>query len=233
MKLSRQKGETMFKKDNIILFLSLFTLSLYAGGCADPGGFGVTGKVGTLGVGGEITTRVLLNVNSRIGFNQSDLDFDREIEDVDYDVDVDLRSFSALLDWHVFLDSFRVSVGALVNKNEIYMDARSATAVEIGGVMYTPAEAGVLKGSVDWDDIAPYFGIGWGDALDSSKRFGLTFDIGVAYIRSPNVNLTANGTLSADPAFRASLARERRDIEKELGAFKYYPVISAGLFFRF
>jgi hypothetical protein len=92
---------------------------------------------------------------------------------------------------------------------------------------------GVLKGNVKWDDIAPYFGIGWGNAVDSSGRFGFTIDIGVAYTRAASVDLTANGTLSADPAFRAALARERRDIEKELGSFKYYPVLSAGLYFRF
>jgi hypothetical protein len=223
----------MFKKSNAILLFSLFTLSLYAGGCSDPGGFGVAAKAGTLGVGGEITTKVLLNVNSRFGFNQLDLETDDEIEDIDYEVDIGLRSFMALLDWHVFLDSFRVSAGALFNKNEISLGARPITAVKIGGVTYAPDEVGILKGSVEWDDVAPYVGIGWGNALDSSGRFGFTVDIGVAYTRAANVDLTANGTLSADPAFRAALARERRDIEKELGAFKYYPVLSAGLYFRF
>jgi hypothetical protein len=224
----------MFKRVNAILLLSLFALSLYAGGCSDPGGIGVSAKAGTLGVGGEISTKLLMNVNGRVGFNQLNLDYDGEVEDIDYDVDIDLRSFTAFLDWHVFLDDFRISAGALVNKNKICLDTTPATAVEIGSIMYTPAEVGTLRGSVDWDDIAPYFGIGWGDALDRSRRIGFTFDIGVAYTGSPNVDLiAANGTLSGSPAFRAALARERRDIEKELGAFKYYPVLSAGLFFRF
>ena len=222
----------MLKRNNVILFLSLFALSLYASGCAAPG-IGVGAKAGTLGVGGEITTKVLLNVNARVGYNKFDFSTDGDIEDVDYEVGVDLQSFTAFLDWHVFLDSFRISAGALVNKNEISLGARPFTAVEIGGTTYAPAEVGVLKGSVKWDDIAPYFGIGWGDALSSSGRFGFTVDIGVAYTRAADVDLTANGTLSADPAFRAALARERRDIEKELGSFKYYPVLSAGLYFRF
>ena len=117
--------------------------------------------------------------------------------------------------------------------HEVDLDARPTAEQDIGDGTYTPEEIGTLSGFVEIDDVAPYVGIGWGDALDSGKRFGLTFDIGVAYFGSPDVELTANGTLSNDPAFRASLARERRDIEKELGSYKYYPVISAGLYFRF
>jgi hypothetical protein len=223
----------MFKRSDIILLLSLFALSLYAGGCAAPG-IGVAAKAGTLGVGGEVTTKVLLNVNARVGYNKFDFSTDGEIEDIDYEIGADLQSFTAFLDWHVFLDSFRVSAGTLVNKNEVSLGARPFTAVEIGGITYAPDEVGLLKGSVKWDDIAPYFGIGWGNALDSSGRFGFTVDIGVAYTRAADVDLYAsNGTLSADPAFRAALARERRDIEKELGSFKYYPVLMAGLYFRF
>jgi hypothetical protein len=177
---------------------------------------------------------VLVNVNARVGYNKFDFETDGEIEDVDYEVEVDLESFSAMLDWHVFLDSFRVSAGALFNNNEISLGARPVTAVKIGGITYAPDEVGILKGNVDWEDVAPYFGIGWGDALDTSGRIGLTVDIGVAYTRAADVDLSSNGgTLSADPAFRAALARERRDIEKELGSFKYYPVLSVGLYFRF
>ncbi len=223
----------MGKKLNAILLLILSVLLSSGMGCADSGGLAISGKVGTLGLGGELTTGITSNINTRVGINALDLDFEAEPDNIEYDVGLDLYSFSALLDWHVFNDSFRVSGGLLVNKNELDVYARPTTPQEIGGTSYTPAEMGTLSGDVDFKDIAPYVGIGWGNALDRSQRWGFTCDFGVAYTRSPHVSLSANGLLASDPAFQAALAREKDDIEDELKAFKFYPVISLGFFYRF
>jgi hypothetical protein len=160
-----------------------------------------------------------------------DLDIDdEEIDDVDYDLGVDMRSFSALLDWHIFNDSFRISGGLISMDNEIDLDARPNTHVEIGDNTYTPAEVGTLSGSVDIDGLAPYVGIGWGNPLTSNKRWGFTCDLGVAFCDSPDVALSATG-LAAGLA--ADIEKERRDIEDDLDSLEFYPVISMGLFFRF
>jgi len=223
----------MGKIMSVILLLILSVLLFLVTGCANSGGLAVSGKAGTLGLGGELTTRMTSNINARVGVNALDLDFDAEAEDVEYDVGLELRSFTALLDWHIFDDPFRISAGILVNENELSLKASPTTTEELGGTPYTPDEIGTLSGRVDFDDLAPYVGIGWGNALDRNQRWGFYFDLGVAYTRSPHIALKANGSLASDPAFQADLARERDDIEDKLKRFRFYPVISIGLFYRF
>jgi hypothetical protein len=231
--LNRKEGNAMRKELNAVLFLILSALLSCGMGCADSGGLAVSGKAGTLGLGGELTTGITSNVNARVGLNALDLDFEDELDDVEYDLGLDLSSFSALVDWHIFDSSFRISGGFLSMNNELDLDARPTAPEEIGGALYTPAEIGTLSGSVDVDGLAPYVGIGWGNALDRDKRWGLYFDLGVAFTDSPDVALSANGSRASDPIFQADLARERDDIEDDLEPLKFYPVISLGLFYRF
>lgn len=204
-------------------------------GCQDTGRFAVSGKGGTLGVGGDFTIGVTDNVNARVGLNMLDLDPDDvEIEDIEYDLGIDLQSFSALLDWHIFDDSFRISGGLISMNNKIGLDVRPTKSEEIGGTVYTPTQIGTLSGSVEIDNMAPYVGIGWGNPLTHNQRWGFTCDFGVAFAGSPEAALTSiGGTLSSDSTFLANLEKERRDIEDDLDSLKFYPVISLGLFFRF
>lgn len=223
----------MEKRLKTILLLTLSALLCCGAGCADSGGLAISGKASTLGLGGELTTAVTSNVNARVGINAFNVDFEDKAKEVEYDVGLDLYSFSALLDWHIFNSSFRVSGGVLVNQNELSLYAKPANSVIIGEDEYEPEQIGTLTGGVDFEDIAPYVGIGWGNALDSSKRWGFTCDFGVAYTRSPRISLSADGLLADDPGFQADLAREKGDIEDKLRPFKFYPVISLSLFYRF
>ncbi|MBN2182778.1 MAG: hypothetical protein JW715_12780 [Sedimentisphaerales bacterium] len=220
----------MKKKLNLLpLFFSFLLLA--GTGCQDSGRFAVSGKGGTLGLGGDFTMGVTSNVNARAGFNMLDIDFDEEeIDDVEYDLGVELSSLSALLDWHVFNNSFRITGGLISMDNSINLDARPTESVEIGDNIYLPADVGTLSGSVEFDNIAPYVGIGWGNPLTSNQRWGITCDLGVAFTDSPDVALSATG-LAAGLA--ADIEKERKEIEDDLDSLKFYPVISFGLFYRF
>ena len=186
-----------------------------------------------MGLGGELTTGIASDINARVGLNTLNLDFDWDISDVEYDLGLDFFSFSALVDWYIFDDPFHLTGGLVSFDHELNMRGRPTSSEEIGGVVYTAAEIGTLFGSVEVDDVAPYIGIGWGNALNDGRRWGFYCDFGVAFTNSPDVDLSANGSMASDPGFRASLAREREDIEDDLEFFKFYPVISIGLFFRF
>lgn len=223
----------MREKSHAILLLVVSVLLLSGAGCADSGGLAISGKAGTLGLGGELTTAVTSNVNARVGLNTLDFDYDDEFEDVEYDVGLDFSSFSALVDWHVFNDSFHLTAGLLSLDHELGLDATPTTSQDIGGTSYSPSEIGTLSGSAEIDGVAPYIGIGWGDPMDPDKRWGFYLDLGVAFTESPDVSLSANGTMASDPVFQANLAKERKDIEDDLEPFKFYPVISLGLYYRF
>lgn len=223
----------MRTKPNAILLLMLSILLYCGAGCTDTGRYAISGKTSTLGLGGEFTTAIRPDINARVGYNWLDIDIDdEEIEDVDFDIDVDFSSFTALADWYVFNNSFRISGGIISMDHEVELDARPTENIEIGDVEYTPAEVGSLYGSIESDDVAPYIGIGWGNPLTSSRRWGFTCDFGVAFTDTPDVTLDATG--GTEPAgFRAELEKQRKDIEDFFDDFKLYPVIAVSFFYRF
>lgn len=218
-----------------ILLISMFFLFIIGTGCQDSGNVAVTGKIGTMGPGGDLTLGLATDINARVGINMLDYDWnDREYDDIEYDLDIDFRSVSGLLDWHIFDDSFRITGGIYSINHDIRMDARPERLVQIGSVLYTPTEVGTLIGKVDYDGLSPYIGVGWGNPMQSRRRWGFTCDLGVVFMDSPDVTLCSRGgTLSNNAVFLAELEKERRDIEDDWDSLKYYPVISVGLFIRF
>jgi hypothetical protein len=191
-------------------------------------------KAGTLGLGGELTTNLLTNVNLRASLQWFDLDVDDvEFDDIDYDISVEMLNPMAMVDWYPFSNGFRVSGGVLFNGTDICLDATSNESIEIGDETYDAGEVGTLRGESDFDEIAPYVGIGFGNPLTAGGHWGFSIDAGVAFIGSPNVNLTATGTLADNAEFQKNLADEEAEIEDELDKVKIYPVLSACLYYRF
>ena len=222
----------MKKKLNAISVLILSLFFALGAGCEDSGGLAIAGKAGTLGLGGELTTAVASDINARVGFNRVDFDFDGDVSDIDYDFGLDFHSFSALVDWFVFDGPLRITGGLISMDHQVDLQAGgiSGELEGIGDGIYDWADVGTLSGEVEVDCIAPYLGIGWGNILDKSKRWGFYSDAGIAFTRSPDVTLSATGK---PPGLAADLARESEDIEDDLEPFKFYPVLSVGLFVRF
>jgi len=190
-------------------------------------------KAGTLGLGGELTTNLVPDVHLRGSVQWLEFDLDLEIDDIDYDVSVDFLNPVLLIDWYPFAGDFRVSAGALFNASDIDLEATSADPIEIGDSIYQPADLGSIRGSSDFDEIAPYVGIGFGNHLSQDRRWGFSVDAGVAFIGSPNVDLSITGPLASNPLLLADLAEEEEEIEDELDKFRFYPVLSLTLYYRF
>lgn len=195
--------------------------------------FAIGVKAGTLGLGGEITTDLIPQVNLRAGVQWLDFGFDAQLGDIDYRLDLNFLNPLVLVDWYPFDGSFRISGGVLFNGSDIQLEARSAQSIEIDGTTYSAAEIGTLRGDVEYRPVAPYIGIGWGNQLDKAGHWGLATDVGVAFTGSPDIDLSATGPIAADPTFQVQLADEEKDIQDELDAFKIYPVLSISLFYRF
>jgi len=220
--------------NTLLWFVSLLPVLLVCiAGCADSGQWSIGTKIGTLGVGGELTRRIATDINTRIGFNMLDYSFDEDIAGIEYDFEMGLRSYSAMVDWHIFDNPFRVTGGFLSMDNEFKLDTLPDQNLTIGNNTYTPAQVGRLSGKADIKGMAPYIGIGWGNLIGRGRRWGFYTDLGVAFVESPDVVLRANGTMAADPGFQADLAKEARDIQDDLDDLEVYPVLSVGLFFRF
>lgn len=225
----------MIRKSARYLLFSLLLICLAASsGFADLGDFALGVKASTLGAGLEGTAGLLPRLNLRAGANAFSFDFDANTSDIDYDLEVDLLSFPVVLDWHPFKDSaFRITGGILINRNEANADASSQSSYTIGDNEYTAAALGSLTGKVDFNKVAPYVGIGWGNAVGKNKRWSFSCDFGVVFQGEANIDLTASGPIASDPTFQANLAREKQELEDELDDYKYYPVVSLGITYKF
>lgn len=194
------------------------------------GGTSLGLKFSTLGVGIEAEQRFSSQIGGRLGFNYFTFEYDGVEDDIDYDFELDLQSLAALVDWHPFEGSFRITGGGLLNGNELNSNARPTEIYDIGDNTYTPEEVGTLKGKIDFDDFVPYLGIGWNTTFgEEESSWGFIADLGVVFQGTPSAKLSSNGTLAGTGAFDADLAKEEKDLQDDLNEFEMYPVISIGI----
>lgn len=194
----------------------------------------VTGKIGTLGLGGSVTKNIVPAINGRLNINWFSYSYSSTASDVAYNFKLKLLTVGALADWHPGDSGFRVTGGIYFNNNRISGTARLATGgpFTIGDNTYTAAELGVLTAGIDFNTLAPYIGIGWGNPLRQDSRWTFAFDLGLLYQGSPTVNLTATNP-GALTALSADLTAEEDNVSQALRSFKYYPVISLGISYNF
>ena len=190
----------------------------------------LTGKAGTLGYGFDVTYGLTEKLNVRAVFTPGpSLGYSFAQEGTSYDVDLQFRSGSAQLDWHPRAGAFHLSTGVFLNQNEFAGSAVSNSSYVIGDRTYTGAEIGSLEAGIGFSGVAPYVGLGWGNAVGSGNRFGVVFDIGVLFQGSPEVRLAASGPISEDAEFQRNLAQEEGTIGSDLGIFAIYPIATLGL----
>lgn len=187
-------------------------------------------KAGTLGpsVGLVIGASNKLNLRVDVPYFKYDHSLVHEVRDFDVDVDagVDLFSAGGLLDFHPGGGGFRLSAGAMYNDNQITFAGQSASSQKVGDQTYTPEQIGTLSGTIQMgSQIAPYAGLGFGNAVGANKKFGLTMDLGVLFQGSPKVTMNGTGMI-------APTAEEASKIESNLDWAKYYPVFSIGITYK-
>lgn len=195
---------------------------------------GVGASAGTDGVGADVMVRVTPLFVARGGFRYADLSIDREFDGIDYDADIGFTSGVVALDVHPFANGFRLSTGLYAGGRDIDLNAAPAAPVEIGDLVFTPEQVGVLNGRSEWNTAAPFVGVGFNNGAHGLKRFGFQAMLGVAYIGEPDVSLEAQGGLLADdPVFLAQLAEEEAELADDLDDLQFYPILNLGLTVRF
>ena len=224
----------MVKRIFLTTLMSIFGLAQVAN--AAPGDAALGLKVGTLGVGVELTLEAVENVNLRVGVNYFKLSREIDVEDNAYDMDLKLNSYTAFADWYITDSPFRVTVGAFVNENGLSGTSLPNATYDFNDNIYTSAEVGTLKADVGFTSVAPYVGIGWGNPLSDDSDWSVMVDLGVVFAGKPTLNITSEGGLLSNNAiFLADINQVEQDFRDtdEIGYLKYYPVISVGLNYRF
>jgi hypothetical protein len=194
-------------------------------------GLGLGGRVGTLGLGGELAVGLTDRVVVRGGagfmpydpnFTFSDVGVSLSLPNV-YNVGVDLYVNGAV----------RFGGGILFRSDDPTLRGDFDSPQEIGGTTYTPQELGTLTGVLDSSGRAPYVLVGFG--RHTAAGVGLFLDLGLAFTGDPDVRLDAEGgTLSPDSnaSFRSALDREAAAFEADMrGYLKLWPVLSLGVRF--
>jgi hypothetical protein len=203
-------------------------------------GWAITPEASTLGLGGSVTALISPNLNARVGLNSMSLGVDLNRTDIDYSANLNLFNVSTMLDYHPFKESgFRLTGGVVFNNNNISGTARAGDnqLIRINGNTYNSATLGNLDADVTFGNpIAPYIGIGWGNAVKPGHRIGFSVNLGLVFPGPADVNLTANTSITNPLALqriRTDVEAEERRLKDELSDFNVYPVLSVGLSYQF
>jgi hypothetical protein len=213
----------------VVLAITLFSQTVLAE-------VGLTAKAGTLGFGGDLTVGLIKQLNIRLGMNYLNVDIARDnvtSEAKEISVALDMQTVQALLDWHPTGGGFRISAGGMFNDNRLALSAVPNDTVKINDVNFTVSS---LDGEATFPQLAPYLGIGYGNAgsADKDTHWRFSFDLGVLFQGAPTLKLTAT---ASNPAIQSilddALAEETKKQQDDANAFKIYPVLSAGLSYVF
>ncbi|MFC5475364.1 hypothetical protein [Paraherbaspirillum soli] len=210
----------------------------FAAGAAHASDVGITADLGTTGMGFHVTVPVQSSLNARFGLNYLSYSYDGSTSDLDYKFKLNLNTFDALLDWFPMDNGFRISSGLVYNNNKITANAKpnQIGTYTINGNTYSAANAGQVDGKIDFRKIAPYVGIGWGNAVAKDKGWGFSSDLGVLFQGGARTSLNNSGC-TADAATCARLASdvnaENVTLQDKVHNYKAYPVLRVGVSYRF
>ena len=191
--------------------------------------------VSTLGFGVEAGYPFSDRFALRLAGYAAKVSQDGQESGIDFNSDLNLSNVGAYLDWHPFAGAFRVSAGLFATDNNLDAVGKPGPGgtYDIGGVTFTSAEVGTLRGTGDLGSVAPYVGAGW---LWGRANGGLAWslDLGILFQDSPTIDLTSTGgTLSGTPELQAALTQEEGELENDVDQFQYYPVVTFGMSYRF
>jgi hypothetical protein len=132
-----------------------------------------------------------------------------------------IRLISARLteNWYPFSNgNLFLSAGVLLNKDKFNLKPASTQ----GNYSFaTPA-------SFHFSPVAPYLGIGWGDAFTGS-RWSFLANLGAAYEGAAHVSVT----MGTDPYATQAYQAEKASISSSLSSTHWYPVAQAAMVYRF
>jgi hypothetical protein len=199
-------------------------------------GLALGAKIGTTGLGADLVFGINRFVNLRSGFNYGLFTWNVTLGDVDYKLESNLMSTPLLVDIHPFAGHFRISGGLYFQPgSKADISATPDQNVQIGNHTYPPDVVGTLNGEIEIaDTVAPYVGIGFGNAVGEDQMLTFMLDLGVVF-QSYDVTLTSNGagmTTKLD-TFRKDLEVEEAALQEDLDSFKVYPVITFGIAYHF
>ncbi len=199
---------------------------------------GVSASAGTTGLGVHVSVPVRSDLNARFGINVLNYSHDGSTSNVDYDFKLKMQNVDALVDYFPISNGFRVTGGVVYNGNKIEARGRpnAAGTFTLNGTTYSAATVGMLNGNIEFRKLAPYLGIGWGNAVAKDSGWGFSADVGVLFQGAPRTSLSnsgCTGTAAVCAQLASDIAAENRALREEVKDFKAFPVVRVGLHYKF
>jgi hypothetical protein len=212
-----------------------------------PIGVGV--KVSSLGIGGEAAVALTHRSNVRVGFNYFSYGDTFNKDGATYKGTLGLRSAQATYDFFP-VSSFHVSPGVLLyngNKLTANVSVPGGQNFTLNNVSYMsdPTDPVLGTGKLSVYKAAPMVLLGFGNLVPRNGRhFSATFDIGAAYQGPPRITLNLAGSvcdpsgvfcrsIGSDPTIQANIVSEQAKLNKSASPFRFYPVLSFGVGYKF
>lgn len=198
----------------------------------------IGGRVGTLGVGADISVAASDWFILRGGAGL-------------LDVETDLTTVSGLADNRngilalpkpfytvgadIEVGNFRIGGGMLYKSEDPHYAIRlgDGASIAIGEGTYTEPEVTQITATLLSDAWAPYALVGFGQ--HTSSGLGLFLDIGVAFLDHPKLQMSAAGDASVlhTRGFREDLRAEQRSVRGDMGDLvNFWPILSLGVRYR-
>jgi hypothetical protein len=163
-------------------------------------GWGVGLNLSTNGIGLEVSKSFLENLlavraqGTYMSVSMKDYELAIDVQKALIDVDATNGYMGLMLDYHPFRNAFRLTVGGAYMLTEVNTSIRLKDGLVQGGITVPAEKIGKVTADLSYNNIAPYFGIGFGRAVPK-KRIGFGFEMGTFYVGAPTLDFKATGLL--------------------------------------
>jgi hypothetical protein len=223
----------------------------------------IGGSFNTLGPGIQVTTNLADHFNLRATGNAFRYSTNFNTNGFNANAKMSMTNASLAGDIYPFHRGFRVSPGLmLVNNNRIAANAVAAggTSFSFDGTTYYSANANAatgatpmtVNGGIGLNSTRPAFTLttGWGNTIPRNGHLSFPFEVGVAFIGAPSVNVALAGWACQDQAqtqcgnmqdatnataqqVQTSLAAQITKWKSDLNPLRTYPILSFGVAYSF
>jgi hypothetical protein len=197
-------------------------------------GWAVVGKVGTVGIGADVHRAIVPHIlNLRVGASFFRYSTGFTDKGVDYAGKLKLGAVPVVLDVYPFKNWFRLGGGLFVNLNRVEGTGKpnQQGQITINGRSYPVAQIGQLDGTVKFNRVAPYFGLGFGNPIKQNKHWGFYVDLGAIYHGHPGAMLSTTNTTV--PQLQIDLKQQEVRFENDVKGYTFFPIIQFGVSYHF
>lgn len=224
---------------------SVFAAAAAAFVCAAPAwgapftnGLAVGLSAGTLGAGVTVIQAIEPGrLSVELDLNVLTLPHSYSNDGVNYNGSLHLQSAGVVANYFPWTSAFHLSAGLFYDNNRLNLNGQPTSgSFTLNGQTYSTAELSSLSGQVKFNTVAPYLGVGWGDAT-SHAGWHLIAHLGVLYQGRPKVSLAGDTIYPQGSqqysALYSNIDAQRQQIQNNLSSLRWYPVASISMQYRF